>query len=166
MSGQWLLRLYPRSWRARYGEEFLHLLASQAMSIGVIVDVLAGAIDAWLSPQPQIAPGGARREGANVMKLLILRCGDARTLSRGEQWQAALTFAAVTVGLSLAYVGVNRLFGHNLYLEAAGIAVFPIALMAATVPAYLRGHSMIARVVLTTALSVLVYLGALLAAWT
>jgi hypothetical protein len=41
-----LLRLYPRRWRERYGEEFAALLAESPPGLGLIIDVLGGAIDA------------------------------------------------------------------------------------------------------------------------
>ena len=47
-----LVRLYPRAWRERYGAEFGEILADKRPSIGLIVDVIAGAIDARVSPQP------------------------------------------------------------------------------------------------------------------
>ncbi|MGI8916531.1 MAG: hypothetical protein ACR2JY_22625 [Chloroflexota bacterium] len=41
-----LTRLYPRSWRARYGEEFAALLEQQPLSVRIIGNVLLGALDA------------------------------------------------------------------------------------------------------------------------
>lgn len=164
---RYLIRLYPRAWRARYGEEFAALVASQPLRPGLVLDILAGAIDAHLRPQAHVSSATNTTEGGGqVMKLLTVRCTDARNLSSAEQWRAALLIVVGSVGISLAYVGVNRLWGDNLFVEALGIGVFPIALMLATMPGYLRGHSLAARVLLTAALSVLVYLGALLAAWT
>src|SRR5260370_4055772 len=49
----WLLPLYPARWRVRYGEEFGAALASQHASVGLVLDVLAGAVDAHLYPQIQ-----------------------------------------------------------------------------------------------------------------
>ena len=43
---RWLLLLYPGAWRARYGEEFAAVLASQRISAGLVLDVIGGAIDA------------------------------------------------------------------------------------------------------------------------
>jgi len=50
---KWLLRLYPAPWRERYGEEFAAVLAHQRPSIGLVLDVIAGAIDAHIDPQIQ-----------------------------------------------------------------------------------------------------------------
>ena len=51
----WLIKLYPARWRERYGDEFEALLESQPFSIGLLVDVLFGAIDARVRPQVMAA---------------------------------------------------------------------------------------------------------------
>ena len=48
-----LLRFYPPSWRARYGDEFLALLEQEGVRPRVVMNVLAGAFDAWISPRTQ-----------------------------------------------------------------------------------------------------------------
>jgi hypothetical protein len=59
----WLLRLYPARWRQRYGDEFQALVERQPLSAAVVLDILRGALDAWLRPQlassRQAAPAGA-----------------------------------------------------------------------------------------------------------
>jgi hypothetical protein len=45
-----LVRLYPRAWRARYGEEFAAVLAERRLSPRTVIDVIAGAADAHLHP--------------------------------------------------------------------------------------------------------------------
>ena len=46
-----LLRLYPRAWRERYGEELsAHLAAQRPLRIGVVADLVRGALDAHLHP--------------------------------------------------------------------------------------------------------------------
>ena len=44
-----LLRLYPRAWRERYEEEFVAMLGPRALSAQQVIDVVFGAVDAWLS---------------------------------------------------------------------------------------------------------------------
>jgi hypothetical protein len=60
---KWLLWLYPRSWRRRYRREMEALLEETATTPRALVDLLSGAIDAWLHPQrlPSAAPFGRRR---------------------------------------------------------------------------------------------------------
>jgi len=48
MNPSFLLGLYPREWRERYGDEFAALLEDIGMTPGVVVDVLTGAFDAHL----------------------------------------------------------------------------------------------------------------------
>jgi hypothetical protein len=46
-----LLRLYPRAWRERYGEELsAQLDAQRPLRIGVVADLVRGALDAHLHP--------------------------------------------------------------------------------------------------------------------
>jgi hypothetical protein len=45
----WLVRLYPRAWRDRYGDEFQALLEQQSATVGRVADVVLGAIDAHLT---------------------------------------------------------------------------------------------------------------------
>ena len=53
---RWLLRLYPKAWRRRYGEEFAALLEEDRMTPAAVLDVIRGAFDARLRPQ---VTGGA-----------------------------------------------------------------------------------------------------------
>ena len=46
-----LLRLYPAAWRERYGDEFIALLEREGTGTRVVLNVLAGAFDAWVSPK-------------------------------------------------------------------------------------------------------------------
>lgn len=50
-----LLLLYPRDWRARYGDEFAALLEELPLTPLALLDVLLGALDARLTPG--LAPG-------------------------------------------------------------------------------------------------------------
>lgn len=43
---RWLVRLYPRAWRQRYGEEFQAVLDQQVLTIRDVVDIVRGAGDA------------------------------------------------------------------------------------------------------------------------
>jgi hypothetical protein len=71
----WLLQLYPPGWRRRYGAELRELVAAQRFSIGAVIDLLAGAVDAWLHPE-LITPATADSKGEAIMAgvLLQLKC--------------------------------------------------------------------------------------------
>ena len=49
MTAERLLRLYPRAWRERYGDEFLAIVGDRGLGLQQTIDIVSGAIDAWLS---------------------------------------------------------------------------------------------------------------------
>ena len=51
MKAALLLRLYPKTWRRRYGEELEGLLAGRPLTLSLTLDVLRGALDARLHPE-------------------------------------------------------------------------------------------------------------------
>src|SRR4026207_1381962 len=63
----WLIRLYPPAWRRRYGRELAELLAARPASFRTAVDLVAGAVDAWLNPQSSTAVTAANAKGAGAM---------------------------------------------------------------------------------------------------
>jgi hypothetical protein len=56
----WLIWLYPRAWRQRYGAEFAALLERQRPTPRVVSDVLRGAWDAHCQPPPIHEPNRER----------------------------------------------------------------------------------------------------------
>lgn len=44
----WVLRLYPRDWRERYGDELQAVLEQQDVTFITILDLMVGALDATL----------------------------------------------------------------------------------------------------------------------
>ena len=83
----WLIRLYPPAWRRRYGQELAELLAAQPASFRTAVDLVAGAVDAWLNPQLSTAVTAANANGAGAMvpKMLKLRsAGDGANVATAD----------------------------------------------------------------------------------
>jgi hypothetical protein len=64
----WLVRFYPREWRARYGLEFAELLSARPPTLRDRFDIIRGAVDARLQPQVFEAP--PRREVAASDRVL------------------------------------------------------------------------------------------------
>ena len=105
----WLIRLYPPAWRRRYGRELAELIATQPASFGTAIDLVAGAVDAWLNPQSSTAAMAADAKGAGTMvpKMLQLRCagygpnvtGGGRPQGRrGDDWRNPRAGACLDVG--------------------------------------------------------------------
>ncbi|MDB5058178.1 MAG: ATP-dependent protease [Chloroflexi bacterium] len=72
----WLVRLYPRAWRQRYGADFAALLEQQPLTAGTVLDVVRGALDAHkMAWQQQRAQTAQVRPGR----------GKERAMKRGRQ---------------------------------------------------------------------------------
>ena len=46
-----LLRLYPLQWRQRYGEEVGAIVDDEPLTLGLVIDLLRGAVDAHANPE-------------------------------------------------------------------------------------------------------------------
>lgn len=65
-----LVRLYPRAWRDRYEAEFLAVLESRSVTRADRLDIVRGALDAWLHPRtPSMIPGAAALIGGGLWML-------------------------------------------------------------------------------------------------
>jgi hypothetical protein len=92
---RWLLRLYPRSWRARYEDEVAAILDQHGCTVRTLVDLAAGALDARL-----LLPRFAREElvAANIGGL-----GDAVARPARTVLVVAVTALSAIFFLLLAY---------------------------------------------------------------
>jgi len=61
-----LLRLYLRTWRERYGDEFAALLDEMGLGPATILDVLSGAVDA------QVRQRASDRTAARAHDALVI----------------------------------------------------------------------------------------------
>jgi hypothetical protein len=115
-----LIRLYPTSWRDRYGEEFLEVLAERpATTVGDKVDIVRGAIDAWIHPQ-------VRRtiDAADVRPARSFRPGLAALPIVGGVF---LLVAGVAMVLSPYGIYGYRESGSAMAVLAVGLVVFGLA---------------------------------------
>ena len=101
-----LLRLYPRAWRERYGEELSAQLESQRpLRIGVVADLVRGALNAHLHPL---------RRDTRTMRISHLSRGTiaART---------ALVWSPVAaVGATAVLVLIDFWEGHMVWYRLVG----------------------------------------------
>jgi hypothetical protein len=108
----WMLRLYPAPWRERYGEEFSAVLASQRTSPGMVLDVLAGAIDARLHPQIQYSKAQQTKGDDTMTLAMFQRCAaGGPKLSPNERRTAfwlSISSTLVIVGLYLVLTKIYR----------------------------------------------------------
>ncbi len=69
-----LLRLYPATWRSRYGDEMSALLDARAIDARLVVDVVMGALDAHRHPREVglLPQGGIPMSSPQVGRVAIL----------------------------------------------------------------------------------------------
>lgn len=60
-----LVRLYPRSWRERYGDEMVHLLMQHHITLKTVADILIAATDEHFASR-------VLREGLNIITFMLL----------------------------------------------------------------------------------------------
>jgi hypothetical protein len=87
-----LVRLYPRAWRDRYGDEFLSLITDRPPTLVDLFDIARGALDAHLHPQ---LPGAE-----TAQQPLTHRIPGLVALAAGLLWTANVTYLAVRSDLA------------------------------------------------------------------
>ena len=157
---KWLLRLYPARWRERYGAEFGDVLSSQRASFGLMLDVVAGAIDAHL--HPQIAPSQSNPtsnsnpipspipnsiQGDEVMTLAMFqRCAAGGPKLSPEERKFASRFAILSsLALAIVYLALTKLYREAPAVQAVIYASIFFTSSIKVQMAYLRNHSARAR---------------------
>lgn len=144
----WLLRLYPEAWRKRYGEEFAAILAGQHASLGLIMDVLGGAVDAHLHPQIQVQQSELTK-GDTMTAEIMKRCAaGGPTLSKQEQIRAVIGMLLSSLVLAAIYAALRKIYHNIPAVEALGYTIFPAMLLFYGQMAYLRKRNFATQLVL------------------
>ena len=148
MRARSLLRFFPRGWRARYGEEFLATVGEEPLRARQIVEIAAGAVDAWLSADVRRATRTESDPGGDLMtKKLILSCGNTATISRRDAMLGALLMIGGSILFSIAGLAAKRA-GHPETAKAILSFAFPASLVLMMPFTYLRGKSWRVQLVL------------------
>jgi hypothetical protein len=123
-----LLLLFPRAWRDRYGEEFLALLGEGSLSASEWIDVLRGAVDAWLSADVRdgLAVRRVATSGGRSMRLKSMMACERRSV-RVSIFDSLLG-AGVMVGASFVLFLLARRLGWPDGGKALAGLSFPLAL--------------------------------------
>ena len=142
-----LLRLYPRHWRQRYGDEFLALLASTSITGRVVLDVARSAAREWY-------------ERTYTVRVLL-----APVVTTAGLWSAAALTKLIPSSPTITLVDGQQLVSPP-WPTALGF-LFPIVMFMAMVPtlsAYITPHRI--RMQFTTTFWVLAaYVGVATSAW-
>lgn len=164
----WLIRLYPPAWRRRYGRELAELISTQPASFGTAIDLIAGAVDAWLNPQSSTAATAADAKGAEAMvaKMLKLRvAGYGSNVTTTDTLKSVAVTIGGTLALVLALTWAIVRYGKNDYLVAFITVAFVFPLLFSQRYRELKGHSGRVQAVLIGGPAALVIAIVLAAVW-
>lgn len=159
----WLLRLYPRAWRERYGDELAEIVAARPASPQLVLDLLGGAIDAHLTPTTlarRLDGATTPTEGETDMVFRLKGCCAVANMTTRESLLSAGLSLLAGVGLA-GYL----MTGPSQFAEAVALSTFPAFLAAPTQWMMTRGHSRVARCVLICAPFLVCCLIGVLAGW-
>lgn len=152
----WVLRLYPRAWRARYGDELAALLAEQKLSPAILIDLLGGALDARLSPQKTTQEYGAEKMDTRMSTLCCSFGRPKPTVRQGTI--GAATIILVSLLLAAAHLMLKKAYGPTPAIEAIQLSTFPAILLMSTSTIYLHGRSWRAQAAFVGFFLTIVYL--------
>jgi hypothetical protein len=100
-----LLQLYPGAWRSRYGAEMEALLEDRRPGFRERVDLVRGAIDAWLHPVvPSRVPAGSALLGGGVWTVAAAAVVTQPTPADWPGYIADVLWLAV-LGAAFLFVG-------------------------------------------------------------
>lgn len=142
----WLLRLYPRAWRERYGEEVEDLVRSQPRSFRLFVDLVAGAVDARMNTHLLSA---ATAPGGNPDMSTILRLCSSPRFTSEEMRASAAWMIGGSLGIAALGVIVQLVWRQNVLSQTLIYASYPLALVLAGQPTYLKPYPRAVRWALT-----------------
>ena len=88
-----LLGLYPGWWRRRYGAEALDILQGRPITAASLLDLLAGALDAWVNQE--MPPSGAGEGDAPIVEGGLLMAGNRIRISGASAVSVAAALGPV-----------------------------------------------------------------------
>lgn len=150
------LELYPRAYRARYGEELRAVLEQYPVTIATLFDLMLGALDAHLAPDGVVASPASRLRGAISaslalwLALVLVGAGFAKTTEDAP-------FRTAEAAHPL--LGASRIAVAVLGLAAAAIVVVAGAPIALSIlrQAWKEGSRSLRRAVVIPLLGIALY---------
>ena len=166
---RWLLALYPPRWRHRYGEEFRALVASQPVSLHSTIDLIAGAIDAWLEPQRstmQPAAAGKEKGVITMTSILKLGCSEGVNVTRADTRKSIIVMLGGTIVLTAIWMALHVRLGDQTCVDAFSAMAFMIPYLFSLRYTSLKGRSPATQAIFIGGMILLLSLIFVVAGWT
>ena len=142
----WLLVLYPPRWRRRYGGELRALIGSQPFSFHAAIDLIAGAIDAWLEPQKipmQPAAAGGDEGVTMIGTMMKLGCAGSRVqVTRSDVRKSLAVNLGGTLLLTALWMTLHIRLGDRTYVDAFSAMAFLVPYLFSLRYTSLKGRSL------------------------
>ena len=144
MTAQQLVRVYPRRWRERYEHEFVDVVGEKNLSAQQTIDILAGAVDAWISPSVRASvrssAAGNASGGAAMIQQLKMKCATStpRYTTKDSLISAGVLMATTVVLLALGSAANRQ--GYSTLGEVLKGVAFPASMMVSMPFAVLKGQ--------------------------
>jgi hypothetical protein len=145
-----LLWLYPPAWRARYGDELLEIVGTRRATPSALIDLIAGAADAWLRPQSSVAARPVQEK--SMMATLMKRCAAGPNLSTRDAGVGAAITVGGTLAITIVYLYLAVRYRGNELVHAFGLLLYPISLTLTMPFTSLRNKSWSFKLVVMTLL--------------
>lgn len=106
------------------------MLTDRPFSLGVAIDLLAGAIDVWLHPSATLAAESAHATHTNgedktmLSRVLRLDCAASSGMTRAEQWKSGVEIIVVTLALTGVWMWLHFAYPHNQIVEGLSPLAF------------------------------------------
>lgn len=134
---RWFLKLYPREWRERYGDELCELVGDRPTSLRTSMDLIAGAIDARFTKEKKMP---------SILRTACLTRNEPQTVADG------IRGAGVMIGSTLIFLALGMIARRAGYPDTAetlkGMS-FPVSIVLMSHVMYMRKQSPIAKWVIT-----------------
>ncbi|MFY0518489.1 hypothetical protein [Lysinibacillus sphaericus] len=129
---KWLIYLYPRSWRKRYGDEITDLLEQTDWTFFMTIDLLRGIVDAWMNEINKREVYGIRMSNVLLLVgllniLIILQYISLREVILMEQVALIIAMVSFFVAVSIFIVdlfkaGIQRSFSVKTKLSKIAVS--------------------------------------------
>src|SRR5262249_54985350 len=144
--------------RERYGEEFVAIMAGRRPSLGLIMDVLGGALDARLHPQIHLQQSEMTQRDTMTAEMMKTLAAGGPAPSRQEQIKASIGMLLSSSVLAAIYVALRKIYHSTPAVEGLGYTIFPAMLLFYAQKAYLRNRTFVTRLLLMSGMLGLLYL--------
>jgi hypothetical protein len=101
-------------------------VGTRRATLGAVIDIVAGALDAWLQPQSIIAADHIEEKA--MVSTLMKRCAAGSSVSTREAGIGAAIMLGGTLALTAVYLYLAARYRGNELVDTFGVLIYPASL--------------------------------------